>query len=607
MRNRESMWSGAARGAALFLLGCAVLLAGGCRDDLGEDAEQRARTLYLASSRLRGFDPVKVSDLPSAFAIGRVYEGLLQHTYLERPYRVEPLLAEGLPEVSSDRLVYTFRLRPGIYFADDPCFTASGGRGREVTAADFVYSLKRLADKSAASVGYWILNGRIKGLDEFREATGPARATDYEAEVAGLQAPDRYTVRLELTAPYAQLLWVLCMHHCVLVPREAVEFYGDRFSAHPVGTGPYVLANWRRNYSVEYVRNPKWRETGRVERYPAQGGPGDAEGGLLADAGQPLPFIDRIVSYTVADAATQWMMFLRGQFDVSEISRDNWNVVLGPDRRLLPGIAARGLKLFTGPEMSIGYIGFNMDDPVLGRNKKLRQAMSCAFNSDDWLKLSNYRAVQPTGPVPGDLVGRRAEPLPYRFDLERARRLLAEAGYPEGRDPATGKRLEITLDIGRADDLELRQSAELFTSFMDQIGVVIRTVYNNWPNYLDKLDRRQVQLYTLRWIADYPDADNFLQLFNGRNVSPGPNHSNYVNAEYDALYTQASVLPDSPERTRLYLKLQEILVEDAPWIFASDLLVFILQQPRLHNYKMHPFAVGLEKYYRLESAAEARP
>lgn len=581
-----------------------ILLAGlfalaGCGPVLDRERLDRD-TLYLTTSRLRGFDPVKVSDLPSGLAIGRVYEGLLQHNYLARPYRVEPLLAEAMPSISADGLTYTFRLRRGIHFSDDRCFASTGGKGRELEAADVVYSLKRLADPKAESVGWWILNGRVKGLDAFREKAAASDRTDYDEPVVGLRAPDRHTFEIELTAPYAQLLWVLAMHHAVVVPREAVEYYGPRFPYQPVGTGPYVLKSWKRNYALEFVRNPKWAETGRRDFYPVEGAPGDEEAGLLADAGRPIPMVDRIVTYTVADPATQWLMFLSGQVDRSEIARDNWNVVLDANRRLLPAIADRGVQLEIGSEMSIGYIGFNMDDPVLGRNRKLRQAMSCAFNASDWIALNNHRILTPTGPVPADMPGHREAPLPYSFDLDRARRLLAEAGYPDGRDPATGRRLEFTLDIGRADDPELRQSAELFAGFMEKIGVVIRLQLNNWPTFLDKLDRRQVQLYTLRWIADYPDADNFLQLFYGPNVSPGPNHSNYMNPAFDALYEKARVLTDGPERKALYDEMMEIVVEDCPWIFAADYLVFMLHQPRVRNYKMHPFAVGLEKYVRLE-------
>lgn len=576
-----------------------AILASGCSARL-ESASDRASTLYLHTSRIRGFDPVRINDIPSGLALARIYEGLLQHAYLDRPYRLEPALAEEMPEVSDDALTYVFHLRKGIFFQDDPCFAATGGKGREFTADDVVYSLKRLADLKNASVGWWILDGRIKGLNEFRERSAGDKPTDYDSEVEGLRATDRYTVRIELTAPYAQLLWVLAMHHCVAVAREAVEFYGDTFPSHPVGTGAYILKSWRRNYRLEYVRNPKWKETGRTDAYPSHGAPGDAEAGLLADAGRPLPFIDRIVTYTVADPATQWLMFLTGRLDASDISRDNWNVVLDSKRQLLPELAAKGVQLHVEPEQSIGYIGFNMDDPVLGKNLKLRQAMACAFNPDDWIKLNNYRITQPNGPIPKGMEGRPDKPLPYAFDLDRARALLAEAGFPEGKDPATGRRLEITLDIGRADDLELRQSAELFTSFMDKIGIVIKPSYNNWPTFLDKLDRRQVQLYTLRWIPDYPDADNFLQLFYSKNASPGPNHSNYANPAFDALYDRARVMRDTPERTALYSEMADVVVQDSPWIFASELLVFVLHQPRVHNFKMHPFAVGLEKYYRLD-------
>ena len=573
-----------------------LLLLVGCREGL--DRSSNTSTLYLTTSRLRGFDPVKVNDLPSGFAIGRVYEGLLQHSYLERPYKLEPLLCESMPEVSSNGLVYTFRLRKGIYFQDDPCFP--NGKGRELVADDFVYSFKRLADRKTTSVGWWIFNGQIKGLDAFREASGGSAPTKYEEEVSGLRALDRYTLQIEVNKPAAQLLWVLAMHHCVAVPREAVDYYRDRFSVHPVGTGPYILKSWKRNYRLEYVRNPKWRETGRADAYPSIGETADGNNGLLADAGKALPLLERIVTFTVPDPATQWLMFLRGQLDRSEISRDNWNVVLDENRQLFPELLDQGIQLAVGPGMTIGYIGFNMDDPVVGKNLKLRQAMSLAFNGDDWIKLNNYRIARANGPIPMEMPGRIDGPNLFPFDLSRARKLMAEAGYPEGKDPTTDRRLELVLEIGRADDLESRQSAELFADFMGKIGIVVRPSYNNWPTFLDKLDRRQVQLYSLAWIADYPDADNFLQLFHSGNASPGPNHSNYVNPEYDRIYDEAHALPDSPERTALFARLQEIVRKDCPWIFASDPLTFVLQQPRVKNYKYHPFAVGLEKYLRLE-------
>ena len=297
------------------------------------------------TARIKGFDPVKAGDVASAHAVSRIYEGLLQYAYLVRPYRLEPCLAEALPEVSADGLEYTFRIRRGIYFQDDPCFVATGGRGRELTAEDFVYAIKRVADLKNGSPGYWAFRDRIPGLDEFRAASAGSAPTDYTRPVAGLQAPDRYTLRISLKGPYPQLLWVLAMNYAYAVPREAVEYYGEDFVNHPVGTGPYVLASHVHNYRVEFVRNPKWRETGRPDAYPSEGEPGDAERGLLADAGRPIPFIDRIVQYVIGDSTTRWLLFLAGQLDVAGISKDNWDAVVTPAGTLAPELQARGIEV----------------------------------------------------------------------------------------------------------------------------------------------------------------------------------------------------------------------------------------------------------------------
>jgi len=564
----------------------------------GTDAGEMV--FYGPTARIRGFDPVKAGDVASAMAISKVYEGLLQYSYLERPYRVVPLLADGMPEVSDDGLTYTFRIRKGIYFQDDPCFVETGGRGRELTAEDFVYSIKRVADVKNASTGYWAFNNRIVGLDEFREASRSPYPTDYDLPVGGLQAIDRYTLRVRLKRPYPQLLWIMAMHYAFAVPREAVEYYGSDFVNHPVGTGPYVLKSWKRNYRVEFVRNPKWTEAGRVELYPAKGEPDDVAAGLLEDAGRPVPFIDRIVQLVVSDASTSWLMFLRGRFAFSGVSRDNWDAVITESRDLTPELKRKGIVLSRTPAMDIYYTGFNMDDPVVGPNKLLRQAMTCAFNTEEWIRFHNNRITRPSGPLPPGVAGYVEKSSPYPFDLERAHRLLARAGYPGGKDPQTGRRLILTLDLGAAEAPEVRQSTELFIDFMRRLGIVIRPRYNNWPTFLERLERRQVQLYRLGWIADYPDAENFLQLFYGANSSPGPNHSNYRNPEYDRLYEQMRTMPDCPERTRLIARMVDILMEDCPWIFMSVPLEYLLRHRWLLNYKAHDFPYGMIKYYRVD-------
>ncbi len=582
---------------------CLLLACAGCGARRADDqaGSGKQETVFRGvTSRIRGFDPVLSGDVASSLAISRVYEGLLQYSYLARPYRVETCLAASMPDVSDDGLVYTFNVRPGIFFQDDPCFIETGGAGRELVAGDFVYSIKRIADLKNRSTGYWAFNNRIRGLDEFRASTAGEEPTDYDGLVEGLRALDRHTLRIELNEPYPQLLWILTMHYAFAVPREAVEFYGSDFVNHPVGTGPYRLVSWRKNYRLEFERNPKWMETGRVERYPAEGEPDDRQEGLLVAAGRQLPFVDRIVQLVVSDVSTHWLIFLTGQIEASGISRDNWDAVVTHEGRLAGHLADIGIKMYSTPALNTFYIGFNMDDPVVGPNKLLRQALTCAFNSEQYVRFYNNRMVRAKGPIPPGIAGYDEKPAAFPFDLDRARRLLAEAGYPEGQDPETGRRLRLLIDVGRASDPETRASMELIGDFMNRIGVLLEPVYNNWPAFLERLERRQVQLYSLGWIADYPDAENFLQLFYGPNTSPGPNHSCYSNREYDALYERARVMSDSPERTALYKEMADIVIEDCPWIFMSHPLSYGLNHCWLMNYKPHDFPYGMSKYYAID-------
>lgn len=584
-------------GSAVFLF---VFLTACGRSELDTQRFKDEQVLYGQTSRFKGFDPVKVSDVASSAMICRVYEGLLEYAYLDRPYHIQPMLAETMPEVSEDGLTYTFRIRKGIFFQDDPCFP--GGKGRELTAEDFVYSIKRIADLKNASSGFWVFNGRVAGLDEFRAASAGDAPTDYMAPVEGLRSMDRYTLQIRLKEAYPQLLWVLAMHYTFAVPREAVEFYGDGFVNHPVGTGPYILETWNNNYRIEFVRNPKWAETGRIEFYPSTGTEEARTAGLLADAGKQLPFIDRIVQYVVDDVATTWMMFLSGQFSYSTISRDNWAAVITPGRELVSEMKEQGVELLSSPTLYLSYIGFNMDDPMVGKNKKLRQALSCAFDPELLVQYYNGRVTPVYGPLPDPLAGFKPNPTAYSFNLAKAKQLLAEAGYPDGIDPATGRRLELTFELGDAAP-DTRQVVELMVGMVDKIGVVLKASYNNWPAFLDKLDRRQAQIFKLGWVADYPDSENFLQLFYGANTSPGPNHSNYVNPQIDKLYEQLRTMLPGPEKDRLCEQMVDLVIEDCPWIFLYQPMDFAVVHNWLKNYSLHDFPYTMAKYRRVDNAA----
>ncbi|NLB56305.1 MAG: hypothetical protein GX811_11180 [Lentisphaerae bacterium] len=555
--------------------------------------------LYGITSRIRGFDPVKAGDVASGDAISKVYEGLLQYSYLVRPYRLEPCLASAMPDISEDGLIYTFKIRDDIYFQDDPCFKDTDGKGRKLVAEDFVYSIKRVADIKSRSTGYWAFNNRIVGLDEFREASAGDSQVDYSLPVSGLVALDDRTLQITLSRPYPQLLWILAMHYAFAVPREAVEFYGQDFLNHPVGTGPYILKSWRRNYRVEFVRNPKWEETGRVELYPSEGEPADYESGLLDDAGKAIPFIDRVVQYVIDDVSIQWLKFISGELESSGISRDDWDAVVTQNNDITEELKNKGIRLYTTESLNVFYIGFNMTDPIVGSNKKLRQALTCAFNSEELIKFYNHRVVRAKGPIPPAVAGYSDKPAKYPYNPELAARLLAEAGYPEGIDRNTGKRLQLTLEIGGAD-ASTREFMELLSGFFRKLGVIVNPGYNNWPSFLDKLSRNQCQMFQLGWVADYPDAENFLQLFYGPNSSPGPNHSVYKNTEVDELYERVRVMKDSAERTELYKQMAELVIEDCPWIFMYTPMAYGLHHSWVQNYKPHDFPYGMLKYRKID-------
>jgi ABC-type transport system substrate-binding protein len=580
----------------------ASLLAGGCgrgRLDAGERPGEQV--MYRQIYRIRTLDPALASDVYAALEVAKTYETLLQYNYLDRPYHVDPLLAAAMPDVSPDGLTYTFHVRPGIFFQDDPCFKKTGGKGREVVATDFACSMRRVMDIKNASNGSWCFS-QVVGMEEWRATTGGEKPTDYDAPIAGLQTPDAHTLVVRLKQPQPQLLWIFAMSYASAVAREAVECYGKEFGHHPVGTGPFVLQSCRPNYRYEFVRNPKWRETGRVERFPVSHDPGDAPD-VRAAAGQPVPFLDRIVEYVIEDPATAWLMFLTGQVDSSPVSRDNFSAVFGPNRVLSPDLVRQGILLTSAPTMDVFYIGFNFDDPIVGKNKLLRQALCYAFNETQFNDFFNGRITRPTGPLPPGVAGYVPRAQPYPLDLPRAKKLLAEAGYPGGNDPKTGRRLQLTMELGSADDAEYRQSIELFCSFMDQLGIKLLTNFHNWPAFQEKLERRQAQMFQLAWSADYPDAENYLQLFYSPNSSPGPNHCNYVNMEFDKLYEQARVMLDGPERTALYTRMADIVVEDCPWLMTMQPSDFAMRHGWMGHYKYHDFPYGMIKYYSVDGAA----
>src|SRR3989339_1144552 len=319
--------------------------------------------LYRAplTADVKGFDPVLTDDLYSHIAMRQVYETLLQYHPLKRPYELMPLLADSLPRLSADRLTYTFRLKPGIYFQDNPCFK---GQRREMTADDVVYSIKRLADIKNKRSGWWVFDGRIQGLDDFRKKSASVSPTDYGRPVSGLSAPDRYTLSVILNSPCPQVPYFFAMPFTSVVAREAVEFYGEEFLNHPVGTGPFRLLDWRRQMRLTFVRNPAYHDM----PYPCEGSPNDREAGYLDDCKKKIPFLDTLILNIFIEDTPMWLNFLRLGLDAAWIPKDNYDKAVRTDMTLNPEMADKGIVLSKNASLDLTYTCFNMDDPLLGKN-----------------------------------------------------------------------------------------------------------------------------------------------------------------------------------------------------------------------------------------------
>jgi oligopeptide transport system substrate-binding protein len=590
-RNGMAFLRTLASGSLALLL---VLTAAACSSNKKDD---NPNTVHLgAIAKIKGLDPIYADDQYSGDEVGKLYEGLLQFSYLKRPYVLEPALAAAMPEASADGKVYTFKLKQGVLFQDDPCFKETQGKGRELTAEDFVFSFKRLADPKNSSPGWWVFENRIKGLDAWRDAASKAGAADYAAPVEGLKALDRYTLRLELNQAAHVFLYTLAMTFTKAVPKEAVEAYGKEFINHPVGTGPFRLESFNGSSRIVYVRNPTYRK----EYYPSEGEAGDKEAGLLADAGKPLPLADKVIVEVHVESQPLWLQFMAGNIDRIVIPKDNYSQAVTAGKELNPELSAKGIRLQKTPLLDITHETFNMADPIFGKNKLLRQAISMAMDHGPFIELFyNGRALPAQGPIPPGLLGYDPNlKNPYRqFNLTKAKELLAKAGYPYGKGLPPIEYVTIA-------DSTHRQMNEYFTKSLAALGVQLKINSYSWPEFQASVKNRRGQMWGYAWGADYPDAENFLQLFYSKNASPGPNDSNYSNPEFDAMYEKSLLTRNPKEREALYKKMVALVVEDAPWIWGVHRIAFNMLQPWFRNYKYNEMGHDSAKYYGIDVAAK---
>ncbi|GMV60249.1 peptide ABC transporter substrate-binding protein [Betaproteobacteria bacterium PRO7] len=530
---------------------------------------------------------------------------------------------------------------------------------RELTAHDYVYAIRRLATTRIKSPSFSLMSEYIIGLKEYgeriekidKELRAGLAPTDRDLpfldfrqyDFPGAQALDDHTLRIRIKGKYPQFRYWLVMPFFAPVPWEADAFYAQPGMAEknltlntwPVGTGPFMMTVYEENRRHVLERNPNFRG----EPYPCEGEAEDKAAGLLADCGKPMPFIDRIVYTIEKEKIPLKAKFLQGFYDVPETYRFEYGIEYGIDVRDSPEIARmfeeRKIKLPKTIDISNWYLGFNWLDPVVGkgktpdqqqRNRKLRQALSIAIDWEEYVKIFETKAsgVPAMNPVPPGVFGWRGGPeginrvvydvvdgKPVRKSLEVAKKLLAEAGYPDGRDAVTGKPLVLNYDYQRVLTPEFKSEVDWMVKQFAKLGVQLEVRATDYNRFQDKADKGSLQIFFWGWLADYPDAENFLFLLYGPNSKAltggnGENVANYQNDEYDRLFEKLKMLDDGPEKQATIDRMVRILQEDAPWSFGYNPYAAGAYHQWLSNTKPTNLVKDLLLYYRLDPALRAQ-
>jgi ABC-type transport system substrate-binding protein len=565
------------------------------------DAQKVLRVAFEAAET--GFDPVKVTDAYSSQVMRAVYECLLTYDYLARPVKLMSKTAEALPEVGDGGKTYLFKVRKGIFFQPDAAFK---GQRRELTAADYAYSIKRFVDPANRSPWRFLVDGKIVGLDGVAKKAAQTKRFDYDAKVSGLEVVDRHTLRIHLTAPDYNFAYIMAMPAMSAVAREVIEAYADDTNAHPVGTGPYVLKSWTRKAKIVLEANPDYREV--IWDFAGSDDPRD-KAAVAAMQGKRIPQIGRVEISIIEEEQSRWLAFQRGEIDYAD-KFGSFAPLAIPGNKLAPDFAARGITWDRSVEPEITYYFFNMKDPVLGGYSKekiaLRRAVILSYDIREEIEvIRKGQALGDESPVPAGVVG--YDPT-YRSILRHdpvlANQLLDYFGYKKGpdgyrNDPA-GRRLTVALTS--EPQAISRDYDELWKKSLDGVGLRFEARKGPFSDNIKAAEACQLAMWGSAWIADYPDGENFMQLLYGPNIHQS-NHGCYESAAFDAMYVRMKNMPDSPERNRLFLLMSRQMEVDGAWKMGVSRYRNVLVYPQVKGYRYHPILVSAWEYMDLDPSA----
>ena len=558
-----------------------------------------------------GFDPQAAGDAYSNYVNRAIFDPLYRYDYLMRPYKLVPNTAAGMPEISADGKTWTIRLRKGIYFADDAAFK---GKRRELVAADYVYAIKRILDPKMRSNSLQAVDGRFVGADALVAKAKETGRFDYDAPLAGLQAVDRYTIRLQLVFADYELLSNMTTTAFAAVAREVIEAYGDGNGwtmANPVGTGAYRLKDWRRGQRIVLEANPDFRD----ERYPT---PGDAADQKLAKnlTGRKLPLVGRVEISVIEEAQPRLLAFQQKQLDWLAVPSNLVSKVLDAQNRPNAELEQAGVRLERSIQPAISYTYFNLEDLVVGgytpAHIALRRAIAMGYDvGEDIRVLRQGQGLPATQVVPPGMSGHDATfDGRVKYDVAQARALLDKFDYKDRdgdgfREQPDGKPILLKLASGTsAQDRELE---EFWKRSLGALGLRVEFIKQKWPDLLKAARLGQIQMWGLGNISTTPDGFGFFGLLYGGNAGFS-NLSRFALPEYDRLYEKARSLPDGPERLQAERRMSELVFAYAPWVLTAFRYENVLVQPWVRGYKYNPTFQFPFAYVDVErSGADAVP
>lgn len=577
-----------------------TLAAGAAAAPEREQAE-KVLQLPIRTDGPKTLDPVQGSTQYDNMACSQIYETLMENCYYD-PRSYEPRLLESEPTRSEDGRTLTFKLKSGIRFHDDPCFP--GGKGREITTDDVFYSLKRLADEKYELENWWLMADTIVGFDAFKDEQNAAATFNYDAPVEGFKKINDKEFQIVLTKPVHAFIYKLSQFQTSIVPREAVERYGQDFGlTHAVGTGPFVLREFTPKQKLIVVKNPSYHDV----RYPAadRWSSDDRRMRMHRAAGQKAPFVDRIEFTMYVEDQPMWLQFEAGNLAYTEVPAEYFELAFNKrTKQLLPTWTERGVRGHSDLLLDFIFRGFNMEDPLLGgytpEKRALRQAISLAMNLDEFNEAF-YNGLNHVydGPIPPGLdgypEGGRA-PVSYRGpNLERARQKLAEAGYPNGQGLPP-----IRYYTSRGGNNG--PQTELMTRQLRAVGITLDAQLVDFSTLIEYVNNKKAPMFSFAWASDYPDAENNLALFYGPNEAPGSNHYNYKRADYDAMYNQIVSMEPGPERTEMYIRMRDMIIEDCPYVGSMARTRYYLVAPWAENLRPTERYWGWFKFVDVDDA-----